>query len=389
MSCDGDALSPSRSSQRELMCPRTLSNQSLDGSPSRLTPRRPSSTELLPSSQSEPPPQSRTRCWVVGIVCAVGLCASAAVAVVMLPNPLHGILPIGMLPKRWPNPLRGMNKQFSGSARTNTTTTITTTRTSTTTPHSDVIEFYTYRAVADGAFEKYPFGNTNTGNLDGVMWYLTNEVVTKYTKGTRCPRKFDISKIMRFKMRTKATPELFKQNMDFGARFAYDFGKCTGRCYSDNKCTSTEDCRTQYSKYGFVVGCNTFSSKSVFPEYDTSAPDGIWYSFPLEGRCSHPTGAHNCTWSYEEAGTISLQDLEERVEGDGNCCYGRCSGFWDSIFEKAKTKWRVQIALDVFAKKYPFSAMERLAPATCDFQPLKWYNPDNWTRQDPWAKAKA
>eukprot|EP00404_Azadinium_spinosum_P047988 CAMPEP_0180806480 /NCGR_PEP_ID=MMETSP1038_2-20121128/62623_1 /TAXON_ID=632150 /ORGANISM="Azadinium spinosum, Strain 3D9" /LENGTH=44 /DNA_ID= /DNA_START= /DNA_END= /DNA_ORIENTATION= len=43
-------------------------------------------------------------------------------------------------------------------------------------------------------------------------------------------------------------------------------------------CTGDEDCKYHYSKYGFNPGCNNFWDKSAFPDFDTSAPTGIWYS---------------------------------------------------------------------------------------------------------------
>jgi len=249
--------------------------------------------------------------------------------------------------------------------------------------------FYTYKAIAEGAFWKYPFGNTNTGNLEGVMWYLGNEVVTQYSHGTQCPRKFNIAKIRRFKITTKVTPALAAKNMHFGARFAFDFGKCMGRCFDHNMCTGSADCDFQYSNYGFNPGCNNFGDKSAYPDYETSAPGGIWYSFPLEGRCAYPTGADNCTWSFEEAGDVTLAELEQSVGGGGNCCNGICSGFWDGVLRPGKTQWRIQLARDLFTRKYPaIQAWNEHAPM-CDFRPAEWYAPDTWPRGDPWKTTTA
>merc|ERR1740121_1845757 len=100
--------------------------------------------------------------------------------------------------------------------------------------------------------------------MDGVMWYLMNEVVTNYSKGVRCPRKFNISQIHRFKVLTRATDALFQDGINFGTRFAYDKGLCEGRCFSGNKCTGESDCKNHYKKYGFVPGCNKFSDHYPF-----------------------------------------------------------------------------------------------------------------------------
>jgi hypothetical protein len=278
------------------------------------------------------------------------------------------------------------------STTTQTTTTGTFTRTTTTTtlhifvPEAPVQEFYMYRAIADGDLWKYPFGNLNTGNLDGVMWYLANEVVTMYSHGPRCPRKFNIAKIHRFKVRTRATRELFNENLNMGARFSFDFGKCTGRCFPGNMCTGAADCDEHYGKFGFVVGCNNFYDHNPFPAVKTPAESGIWYSLPLAGRCDYPTGAHNCTWSYEDAGEIHLEELEATSPGGTNCCNWKCTSFWDGQFKESMLHMRVQKAEELFRWKFP----NQIAPTgwpVCDFHPQAWYKEDNWPRRDPWGKA--
>uniref|UniRef100_A0A6U9HSS4 Uncharacterized protein n=1 Tax=Zooxanthella nutricula TaxID=1333877 RepID=A0A6U9HSS4_9DINO len=252
-------------------------------------------------------------------------------------------------------------------------------------PEPPLMTFYMYRASAVDELGKYPFGNINTGNMDGVIWYLMNEVVTMYTAGTRCPRKFNISVIHRFKIQVKSTPELFKEGMNFGPRYAYDKGRCMGRCFPNNLCTGEGDCQFHYDKYGYTLGCNNFYDKYPFPDKPTPAQHGIWYTLPLGGRCARPTGAHDCTWSYEYAGNLSLLELESVVPGQGNCCHGHCTGFWDDQFNTWRTSQRVDQALTAFAKKYPWTPRD-VGPAKCDFQWWKWYSPDRWEHRDPWAK---
>jgi hypothetical protein len=244
-------------------------------------------------------------------------------------------------------------------------------------------EFYMFRATSD-VRPDYAFGNLNTGNLDGVIWYLQNEVVTMYSEGTRCPRKFNISQITRYKIRTRATQELFDQHMNMGARFAYDFGNCMGRCFPNNLCTSPDDCDAQYQRYGFVVGCNNFADHYPFPDNAPQAPGGIWYSLPLEGRCSYPTGAHNCTWSYEVAGQISLEELEAQSPGNGNCCDGHCTSYWDDFWNPGRTQVRAQQARDLFFRLFPDEPRD-LMNIRCDFNHWAWYTPDPYERRDPWA----
>lgn len=251
------------------------------------------------------------------------------------------------------------------------------------TSHSDapLLDLYMYRATSS-VQPGYAFGEINTANMDGVIWYLMNEVVTEYTNGVRCPRKFNISMIHRYRVRAKTTAPLFSQGMNFGARWAYDQGQCTGRCFPDNQCTCNSDCQAHFDEFGYVLGCNNFVDKYPFPASDTPAPGGIWYSLPLDGRCEHPTGARDCTWSYEEAGSITLEELEQTSPGEGDCCSGNCTSFWTEQFSVPKTTWRVNQALDVFSLKYPDQARD--LQATCDFKRDAWYHDDTWERRDPW-----
>lgn len=250
-----------------------------------------------------------------------------------------------------------------------------------------LFEFYMYRA-ATAEDTDTPAGEVNTGNLEGVVWYLMNEVVTMYTEGTRCPRKTNISHLYRYKVRTRATKELHDLGMNFGARFAYDFGMCMGRCFSQNLCTSADDCREHYDRYGFNPGCNSFRDRYPFPDFDTPAPDGIWYSLPFGGRCEgKPTGESSCTWSVESAGAVSLEEIENTKPWGGNCCPAdRCTGFWDNQFDEGATKSRVNDILDIFAEKFPDMPRD-LDTAPCDFKREKWYADDAWPRRDPWAAS--
>jgi len=238
-----------------------------------------------------------------------------------------------------------------------------------------------------GETDRYPFGDMNAGNMDGVMWYLMNEVVTEYTAHAACPRKFGIDEIRRFRVRMRPTQEMVSQGHHFGARFAYDRGQCVGRCFPGNKCTCKQDCDAQFERSGHVVGCNNFRDHYPFPDTDTQAPDGVWFSFPLGGKCDYPTGSHSCTYSAEETGVISLAELENVAPGKDQCCDGLCTDFWVNLFDVEKTRWRVQQALDVFQRKYPDSPRE-LDTVPCDFRREAWYSDDDFARLDPWDKTE-
>jgi len=250
--------------------------------------------------------------------------------------------------------------------------------------HQPVLEFYMYRATGAGMFDPVSLGQVNTANLDGVLFYLTNEIVSNYGSGPRCPRRFNISEIHRIKVKVRTTDE-FKQTtgMTFGPRYAYNHGYCDGRCFAKSRCTGSGDCATFYARYGFVVGCNRFSSMYPFPDFKTPAPDGVWYSLPSEGRCQGvPTGTKDCTWSYEDAGVITFEQFESFRPGKGTCCEGRCTHIWDYIHEEWATKKRAEILTAAFAKFYP-NMPASLPDPPCDFEHTKIWGPDPWVRFDP------
>ncbi|CAE8610519.1 unnamed protein product, partial [Polarella glacialis] len=147
---------------------------------------------------------------------------------------------------------------------------------------------------------------------------------------------FGMSRVLRYKVHTRATQPLIDKGMNFGVRYAYDMGKCTGPGkYLDH-----------WESYGMVVGCNALGSYP-FPNYTEYKlfpyPGAVWYSLP--GNCGSmewnqadadcraeqvtPTGAGNCTYSYEAAGEISLGELDSQQgdnrdnfwrEADGKSC---------------------------------------------------------------------
>jgi hypothetical protein len=217
-----------------------------------------------------------------------------------------------------------------------------------------VHRFYVYRAQSDES--QYEFSNVNAGNLAGVMWYLTNEVMP------RCPKRYGITRLKRLIVTTRASPELFARGMNFGVRYSYDHGRCTG--------SNTRDlghCNLTWHRFGHVVGCNNFRDHYPYPLSDTHYPDGIWYDFPGEGKCNYPTGEWNCTWSVEEAGEIRLEEeLEASFPGLDYCCHGRCTRFWQHPSITSKCSQRVQEALRVFKNKFPGMPLDLPAPR-CDF----------------------
>jgi len=246
--------------------------------------------------------------------------------------------------------------------------------------------FYMYRVQSAGSV--YPLQNVNAGTLPGILWYLHNEVVWQ------TPRKFDISEIQRVKLTMKATQPLLNAGMHFGARYAFDAGQCTGPF----------NCDKQFEKYGYFVGCNNLGS-FPFPEYTVYYPNAIWYSLPGPcpskkymdenatcrsqqpgGRCSGPpTGTGDCTYSYELAGKISVDELEGIKDYDefvslGYQEYhkttdkGHGLSFWDGINDLAKNQERVEAAGQLFKKYFPDQPLDKDMPApTCDFEYTKFF----------------
>lgn len=262
-----------------------------------------------------------------------------------------------------------------------------------------MLEFYVYRAMSDSS---YPLENVNAANAAGVMWYLHNEVII-FT-----PRKFGITRIVRFKVQYKAPEPLFKKGMDFGVRYAFDSGKCTG----------PGDCEADYNKYGYNVGCNLVYQFPTSQFADAKYyGDPTWYSFPGPcytksykehsekcvaelpgGACpGEPTGKGDCTYHYEPAGQVTVDEVvgikdyggfmraggKEYVAGLGYgqtlcryrpwlCDKGIGIAFWNNKHSTADNKRRVDRLLETFQQKYPDSPV--LADVPCDFNEYHFYH---------------
>jgi hypothetical protein len=221
--------------------------------------------------------------------------------------------------------------------------------------------FYVYRAQSDAV---YPFSNVNAGNLDGVMWYLTNEVMP------RCPKRYGIKRLLRVIVTTRATPELFARGMNFGVRYSYDRGRCTG-----SNTIHLGPCDLTWNRFGHIIGCNNFKDHYPWPKTDTHYPNGIWYDLPGEGKCAHPDGTWNCTWSAHPAGEIDIEEeLEQSMPGSAHCCHSRCTNFWRHPTSDTSCSERVDAARQVFKQKYPELPFDLPAPP-CDFdKSMFWAN---------------
>jgi len=289
--------------------------------------------------------------------------------------------------------------------------------------------FYMYRVTSN---EPYPPLNVNAGNIAGVLWYLHHEVVVQY------PRKFDISKIVRYKVSMKATNPLWNKGMNFGVRAAFDKGQATGpfacgREWQNRTNTSAgipepKFCngpwQTDYnlsaldgriysepyewSEYGYFVGCNKLG-EFPFPTYPVAYPGATWYSLP--GACPGkpydqeseecvasepggfcgagvmPTGKGDCTWTYENAGEIGINELVGiptwewehfmdwgKKEYDPYTDEGLQFTWWNGINNVTENRRRINETETMFAQKYPDNSTDEDMPAPpCDFNYEEFY----------------
>lgn len=226
-----------------------------------------------------------------------------------------------------------------------------------------------YRAVNE---QKYPPENVNTGNLEGVLWYLQHEVITG-----KVP-KFGITRIVRYLVKTKAPQALFQTGMNFGVRYAFDSGQCTGPF----------DCNAQWNRYGFFVGCNKLGS-FPYPQFKVPYANAIWYSLPGTcpskkwwekdaecreqapgGACQEPTGEGSCTYSYELAGEVRLDELHQLAQSNTSL-----RSFWDRPDDELACNERLRLTESHFDQSYPKAlASKSMQAPVCDFDFDRFYH---------------
>jgi len=218
------------------------------------------------------------------------------------------------------------------------------------------MSFYMYRAQND---EDYPLDSDNTASLEAVMWYLHNEVVVM-----SCPRHYDITKIVRYNVTMRNPDRAENSHSQYGPFVAIDSGKCT-----------VPGCDQIIENHGYYVGCQIEYGKNYGAKV-------YWYSLfgacPLQpysnktdeckqefpgGKCAEgqqPDG-QNCTWSYEKAGEIRIDELEgiddyKQFCDDGKKEYvlsedkGEGCSFWDGKMDADKNADRVAAAQKLFQK---------------------------------------
>ncbi|CAE7244702.1 unnamed protein product [Symbiodinium sp. CCMP2592] len=160
----------------------------------------------------------------------------------------------------------------------------------------------------------------------------------------------------------------------------------------------------EWDTYGYFVGCNVLGH-FPFPNYKIYYPNAVWYSLPgpcpsrnytqWDDKCRErqpggycdqtPTGQGNCTWTYEDAGEITIDELTDirnytsflesgRQEYMRWADRGKGWTWWDSKRDELANEWRLMLAEELFAKKYPNATPASEIPdPKCDFNMRRFY----------------
>eukprot|EP00438_Fugacium_kawagutii_P018452 Skav204781 [mRNA] locus=scaffold763:164870:172611:+ [translate_table: standard] len=256
--------------------------------------------------------------------------------------------------------------------------------------------FYMYRAVSDkvhvsrvnlltfDCYDCYEFGsrNVNAANLPGVLWYLHNEVVE------RTPRKFGITNLGR-KFHC-CEHHIGNPAIELERGFAFDKGQATGpfECGRD--------------KYGpkLCQGERMGSRNFPFPNYKIYYPNAVWWSLPGPcpsknytqwtdwckerepgGYCNQtPTGQGNCTWTYEDAGEITIDSWLICISTCLSICLSRGPDrgkgwtWWDS--KRDRPRHRAGSGASEWLRngqRMRFCVQSELPEPKCDFKQRKFY----------------
>lgn len=227
-------------------------------------------------------------------------------------------------------------------------------------PLGPLLTFEVYRAQSDS---EYQLQDTNAANLAGILWYLQHEVVAKVPNTSAGQSILGNLKIVRYNVKYRPPGTLAQAGMNFGVRFAYSNGQCTG----------PGNCDKKYMQYGNFVGCNNLG-EYPYPRFETYYPGGVWYSFPGFGECQGtPTGLEGCTYSFKPAGRLRLSELEGSLG----------LGFWKDGENTAANVVRIEAARVHFARlagNASNSSFGQMAPdPRCDFDINEFYRDVNAT----------
>lgn len=275
-------------------------------------------------------------------------------------------------------------------------------------PGAAKMNFFMYRAQSSVS---YPPENVDLASAAGALWYLHSEVVSRKQSCNCEPggvvppaphkctdRHYSMTRILRYNVTVWNTVASGFTN--FGRFIQFDKGQCTFGG------TTGDHCKKEFKDHGYTVGCQKQPNHGGVPDQPSDYGVGnLWYSLP--GACpelvfNDPNkkacaakspggswcgstdaskkqsvdGTNTCTWSVEDAGEISLDDLagikdHQKFCDDGNYEYddatdkGKGCTFWDNKKSKVSNLERVHKVFAAFAKKYP-EQNNGLADPVCD-----------------------
>lgn len=226
------------------------------------------------------------------------------------------------------------------------------------------MSFYIYRAQS---MANYPLNEgLNVANLGGVLWYLHNEVAG------HCPRKFNVERVIRYKLTMKASDPLASAGRNFDQFLQFDASKCTN-----------PKCAEVFNKYGYVAGC--FVNSQGVAAY----PESTWISLPGQcpfmtwdqktpqcrakepgGMCEHPDGSRTCTYDLEFAGDVTMEELTG-IQDYWQWCKSHNEltsiSFWRGKTDKWWCEGRIERLQGLFYAKYPNLPAD-LGQPRCDWR---------------------
>lgn len=80
-------------------------------------------------------------------------------------------------------------------------------------------------------------------------------------------------------MLLEATPELYQRGMNFGVRYSFDHGECTG-----SNVRYLGPCKWSFARYGHIVGCNNFRDHYPWPQARQHARSRVLLHLMVHGN---------------------------------------------------------------------------------------------------------
>ena len=177
--------------------------------------------------------------------------------------------------------------------------------------------FYVYRAQSD---VDYPFENVNAADALGVLLYIHHE-----TLGQSCPRKFDVTRILRYRVTTYRTAAE-RCHQPFTHFSAFDYGK--GPEQVNDNSVGCEAPGSNWYQHAYV-GATYYSFPGRCKHRDISGKDEQCMQRDPGGSCDSPDGSASCTWRADPIGELRIAELsgiKTKAQEDAMC---RRSGNWE------------------------------------------------------------